>query len=422
MRQNHNHLIGRTSAPAFNSSDIDAVATTNDVVATTNVGTGTYAVQSPVADFHLAGTPSQEGGTSIAATNSESIRGANRKRLPFDVATSRIIEHGKGLGSERFPLSRLRVEGDRVIAADREFRLDAEGVRRLCGHFRAPTDYLERLSPKLRDDLLAFHLCSMGQGRGRLNDGSSRIIHRDGVFIDLGRADLHTLGAGEVLHAVRDGFGNEAATFEVQGLDIQDEAFRLDIVSPSVSAEVRRGDVIEAGVRVEHAYTGERATTIMAFVVRLVCSNGMVHRECVGSRRTARTRRLDANRDDAGILQVEQVRRLTAEIRQELEPKLAAIRRLAEERADRGQLEQFLRQARMHSRGLVDQLRHSWAAEGDEQTAFGLFNALTHLATHGTELSARQRGMLARLAGIYANRSSHLCAHCFSILNSPSRN
>ena len=279
-----------------------------------------------------------------------------------------------------------------------------------------------RLSPKLRDDLFAFHLRSMGQGRGRLNDGSSRIIHRDGVFIDLGRTDLHTLGGGEVLHAVRDGFGSDAATFEVQELEIRDEAFRLDIVSPSVFAEVRPGDVIEAGVRVEHAYTGERATTVMAFVVRLVCSNGMVHRECVASRRTARTRRLDANREDAGILQVGQIRRMTEEIRKELEPKLVAIGRLAEERADRSQLEQFLRQARMHSRGLVDQLRRAWAAEGDEQTAFGLFNALTRLATHGTELSARQRAMLARLAGIYANRSAHLCPHCFSILNSPSTN
>ena len=71
---------------------------------------------------------------------------------------------------------------------------------------------------------------------------------------------------------------------EVQNLEIEDEAFRLDIVSPSVSREVRRGDVIQAGVRVEHAYTGERATTVMAFVVRLVCANGMVRRECVGSR------------------------------------------------------------------------------------------------------------------------------------------
>ena len=159
---------------------------------------------------------------------------------------------------------------------------------------------------------------------------------------------------------MRDGFGSDAATFEVQELEIQDEAFRLDIVSPSVAAEVRRGDVIEAGVQRRARLHGGTRDDRHGFRRSLVCSNGMVHRECLGSRRTARTRRLDADREDAGIVQTEQVRRMTAEIRQALEPKLAAIGRLAEERADTGQLGQFLRQARMHSRGLVDQLRQSW--------------------------------------------------------------
>jgi hypothetical protein len=384
------------------------------------VETGEFAASGDILSVSMRGpgrgTTGRGHAASPAGTGLDTIRGANSSRLRFDDAAARIIDHGGGLRSERVPLSRMRVEGDRLITEDREFQLTTESFRRLCGHFRAPADYLASVSPRLRDELLMFHLRSMGHGQDRLHDGNSRIIHRDGLLVDLGRADLHTLGARDVLYAVRDGLGDDSSTFEVHGLEIQEEAFRLDVVSPAVSVEVRRGDIIEAGVRVEHAYTGERATTVMAFVVRLLCTNGMVHRECVGSRRTARTRRLDANREDAGMLQVEQVRRLTTEVRQELEPKLAAIRRLADERADIHQLEQFLRQARMHSRGLVDRLRQSWVAEGDEQTAFGLFNALTRLATHGAGVSARQRGMLARLAGIYAHRHVHLCPHCFSIL------
>ena len=154
----------------------------------------------------------------------------------------------------------------------------------------------------------------------------------------------------------------------------------------------------------------------MEFVVRLVCSNGMIHRECLGSRRTARTRRLDANRSDAEPLQLEQVRRLVTTTRQRLGEKLEAIGRPAQERADEHQLEQFLRRARMHSRRMMDQIRRSWASEGGEQTAFGLFNALTRVATHATDLSGHQRTALARLAGIYANRHVHLCPNCFSIL------
>lgn len=343
--------------------------------------------------------------------------GANRSRMSFDLVATRIADHGRGLTSERFPMSRLRIEGGRIIAGERELRLEGEGFHRLCGYLGAPSDYLEkRLSPELRDDLLGFHLRSGSAARVGLNDGNSRILSRDGVFVALNRADLHTLGGDAVLLAVRDGFEHDAPTMEVQNLHIEDEAFQLDIVSPSVSSEVRRGDVIQAGVRVEHAYTGERATSVMAFVVRLVCANGMVRRECVGSRETARTRRLDAARQDAEPLQLEQVRRLVVKTRQGLAEQLDGIRRLAQERADEHQLEQFLRRARMHSSRVMDQVRQSWAVEGNERTGFGLFNALTRVATHGTELSGRQRSLLARLAGIYANRHVHLCPQCFSIL------
>jgi hypothetical protein len=348
------------------------------------------------------------------------IGAANRPRIPFDQAAISITEHGRGLASARFPMSRLRVEGGRIIAGESELRLDVEGIRRLCGHLGAPADYVaERLEPELRDRVLGFHLRSGGARRGGLNDRNSRILSRGGAFVDLGRSDLHTLGGETVLQAVRDGFEGDAGTMEVQDLRIEDEAFRLDIVSPSVSREVRPGDVIQAGVHVEHSYTGERATTVFAFFIRLMCLNGNVYRECVGSRKTARTRRLDAGRPDAEALQVDKVRRLVVETRQGLAEKLEAIRRLTQERADERQLAQFLRQARMHSRGMVEQLRQSWASEGDEQTAFGLFNALTRLATHGTGLSSRQRAMLSRLAGIYANRSVHLCPHCFSVLAQP---
>ena len=356
----------------------------------------------------------------IPAADSTRIRGANRERIPYEAAASRIIDHAKGLRSQRVPLSGVKVADGRVKTKDSEFRLDDAGFRRLANQLHAPVDYLARLTPRLRDGLLNHHLREMGQSERGLKDASSRIVHRDGLFINLGRTDLHTLGAHEVLNAVRDGFGGDAETFEAMVPDIRDEAFSLDLVSPRISAEVRRGDVIQAGVRIEHAHTGERATTIMAFVMRVVCTNGMIQRECVGSRETTRTRRLNADRGDAAILQTDQVRRLTEEVKKGLGTKLEAIRKLADQRADEAQLAKFLGQARMHSRAIMDQVREAWAVEENERTAFGLFNALTRLATHGTSLSDRQRGMLARLAGIYANRDTHVCPKCFSALNSPS--
>ena len=368
-----------------------------------------------LASGHLASPP-------IPTTNSLPIRSTNSPRMAFDDAARQIINHGKDLGSERIPLSQIRVVGDRLIARDHELRLDSEGLQRLCRHFSAPAEYLDRLPARLRDSLLAHHLAAMGDGEGRLNDRSSRIVYRNGTFIDVIRADLHTLGSHEVLNAVRDGFGSDSDTFEVQRLEIGHEAFRLDVVSPRVSTEVRRGDVIEAGISLEHSYVGERATTVMAFMTRLVCTNGTVHRECVGSRQTTRTRRLNADRADAGMLQIEQITRMTRDVREKLGSTLDSIRKLADKKAELREMEQFLRQARMHSGGLVSRLRDAWVTEGSERTAFGLFNALTRLATHDTGLSVRQRAILARLAGIYANSSTHICPHCFSVRNLPSPN
>jgi hypothetical protein len=257
------------------------------------------------------------------------IRGANRPRIPFDTAAARVSDHGRGLTSERFPMSRLRLEGGRMIAGDRELRLEGEGLRRLCGNLGAPVDYVAgRLSPEVRDHVLEFHLESGASARGGLSDANSRILSRDGAFVALSRSDLRTLEGDTVLQAVRDGFEDDAQVLEVQNLHIEDEAFQLDILSPSVLNEVRPGDVIQGGIHVEHSCAGLRATTVMAFVDRLVCSNGMVHRECLGSRRTERTRRLDANRHDAEPLQIEQIKSLVVTTRRGLAEKLERIQRL----------------------------------------------------------------------------------------------
>ena len=355
--------------------------------------------------------------------NNRRIPALNKPRLTYQEAAGRVIEHGKGLGSERFPLSGLRVADNLIFAGGRTLVLDRQGLRRLCNHVHAPADYVEALPPKLRDPLLSHHLRNLGGGR--LNDSNSHIIYRDGTFVNLGRADLQRLQPREVLDAVRDGFGTAAASFQAAEPEIRDEAFRLDLVSLDIAAEVLKGDIVRAGLRVEYSYIDEHATTIQAYVERLICLNGMIQRECLGSRKTPRTRRLNADKEDAASQQIEQIRRMAQDVQKTLGLKLDAIRKLAGERAELGQIKKFLRQARMHSASLERQLEHAWEEEGKEETAFGFFNALTRLATHGSRrdalrpkespLSDRQRTMLSRLAGIYATRSQHICPRCFSM-------
>ena len=347
-----------------------------------------------------------------------------KNRIPYETARHRIVIHSSGLQDVKAPFSELRVHGDLLTFKDEEFRLDAEGLEKLAGHFHAPAPYLNKLSPEIRDAALNYHL------KTTTSRGGNRIFHRNGRFVGFGRSDLRKLEAHEVLDAVREGFDSDAHDFEALKPELDNDAFSLNLVSPRIAVQVRVGDDVQAGVRIEHSLTGDRATVVYGFVERLVCSNGMISRQCVGKQR--RTRRLNADREDAGTLQYDQIVRLAIEVRKELAPKLDAIKKLTDERADEAQLRRFLSQARMNSEAMLRQLQAAWEEEGNELTAFGLFNALTRLATHGTSpryredhpreaiLSHRQRAALSRLAGIYAGHSVHLCPQCFSVLNGPS--
>src|ERR1043166_7440645 len=156
------------------------------------------------------------------------------------------------------------------------------------------------------------------------------------------------------------------------------------------------------------------ATTVPTYVLRLVCENGMMHRDCVDHKRSPRTRRLNKNQGNARELQLNQIRRLAADAWRQVPEKLAAIRRLAEERVDAtAVIDNFVRRSRLYSRSVIELLRRAWQIEGGEPTAFGVLNALTRVATHSTDLSYRQRRMLAQLSGVFATRHTHICPRCF---------
>ena len=363
-----------------------------------------------------------------SGTQNALIRAANSPTR-FGDAIERVRDHEVGLRFDPIPSAEVRVEGDRLFAGDRELRLGKEGLARLCRSVKAPDAYLSRLGPKMRSRLLQYHL-----RRGDFR-GDARIASRGGVFLDLQRADLYTLTGSDVLDALRSGIPGAADALQVQSLQLAGETLILDLVSLDVAEDVRPGDAIRGGIHLEHSLLGDRATTVMAYVLRLVCSNGLVHRECIGangpSRSTRRTRRLTGDRSDARGMQMGQIRTLVAAAWGSLGGKLAAIRKLKEESLqtpDRVEkvFAQFLRNARMYSANLMTLLLWAWGEErgGDrELTRFGVLNALTWLATHARtepglpgELTERQAAMLSRLAGVFANQSVHICPSCFRIV------
>jgi hypothetical protein len=127
-------------------------------------------------------------------------------------------------------------------------------------------------------------------------------------------------------------------------------------------------------------------------------------------------------------LQLDQIRRLTAQTWDKLEPQLSELSSTAERPADAKQLlATFLHRARISTRTsnrehgdpdatVMDRLLRAWRREGSENTYFGAVNALTDVGTHDPHLSARQRRALSMLGGLLAFSASHLCPRCFSVL------
>jgi hypothetical protein len=306
------------------------------------------------------------------------------------------------------PIEDLRFESaNMIIARGTQLQLTADGLSRIYKNFGAPPAYLNRLDERLRASLLQYHL-----EHGGLGDFVTILSYHD-QFLSFGQPSLLRLSGEEVMSAVADGIGHEAALVSVQNFRHTPESFQVDILGDGVRAEVAPDDILQAGLRVTHSVIGEHATWIESFVLRLICSNGLTHRDCV-SRRAARTRRLPVQHPGARELQRAQVRRLAANAWAALGEKLHALGELQGERIEFEQLYlRWLGQARLSARTLMPLLRQAWQAEGGQPTAYAALNALTRVATHHPGLTLRQRRTLAALAGVLAFRRLHLCPAAF---------
>jgi hypothetical protein len=429
-------MMTTSTNTALLTKEQNALAGANDdqahVIVTGNGDAGLNAIQAPLM-FEVANHPGggneplaidpvnnevEDIGGGIPESWSIPIVRANKVRT-LDEVIQEIASQEAGVRRERFPASHLRFEADQVIAGEKEFHLGGEGIRRVCKAVAAPAEYVASLKPELRARIFQAHLEEGRFADSKLTDKTSCIVIRKGAFLDIGRADLFALDNAAVLQATRDGIGSHAPAVDVQNFHLDDESFVIDLVSPQVAEEVRPGDVLRGGVHVTHSQFDGQATQVMAYVVRLVCSNGLVQRQCLGEKRrsTPRTRRLAADRPEAKEMQMSQIHKLVADTWSGLQEKLRAIRVLRDKKVEiRTNLERFLRQAHLFSRSLMDRLLVAWETEGSESSAFGALNALTRVATHAEEMPAWQRRRLARLAGVYANQDVHLCPHCFSIL------
>ncbi len=309
------------------------------------------------------------------------------------------------------PAKEVTITGEGAILGANRVPLAEGTLDRVLREVGAPVEYFKVKQPQLRIRALAGHI-----ERGDLGSSIGAVV-RDGKIETIFRADLTRLTNEDVLTAVSEGIGEPGAELSVAKVVNTPDRLDVELVTPQQQIEVRHGDVVYGGLHIEHYPYGQKATVIQTFLQRLVCTNGMTRRECASSEGVTRTRRLPTSQANARDLQMQQVRTLASRNWAALEPQLEALKSTAEEPVHvEPVLRNWLRQARL-SDGLMESLLRAWAAEGSEETAFGLINAVTRVATHHRhEITERERRLLSALGGIMSFARRHVCPRCFSVL------
>ena len=323
-----------------------------------------------------------------------------------------IADHDATINRQCIPLAELRFDRDVILAGEKRLGLTLGGIKHLCRHIGAPYQYVSAPDRDVRAMLLAYHFT-----RGDFGRSCVALISKGDEFLALDQPDLLTLPGADVLEAATD--GHDPDTLAVHDVQFFGESLQLDLLYRRLDIEVLSGDVLQAGLRISHSLVGDHATLIESFVLRLLCSNGLTHRDCV-SRHGARTRRLSVHVPRARELQRDQIRRLSAEAWTTLARKLDSLKHLQDERVEfEGLLSRWLERARLLAARFMPLLRGAWQLEGSQPTVYGAVNALSRVATHAPEITLRQRRVLSGLAGLLAFRRMHLCPRCFAMLSGP---
>jgi hypothetical protein len=359
---------------------------------------------------------------------------ADRNTLSETVAAIRAAD--ESLRRQLVPARNLRFRNGQLVVGERSFAVDDEHFRNLCEAAAAPAGYLRYLGEPYTSYLLSRqfargdHLTQLAKqrllGRTRRHKDEVCVVSRDGKFVGFGRPDLQTLRAADVLHAVTNAtkrvFHDNFDNFILKRSSMDADGFSIDLVIPASRAEIRVGDVINGGFHVSHSFIASHATRIDTYIHRLVCSNGAVKRECLSteSGRAARIRRRTTNSLDAVDNSLKGIEEYALRLANRLHASLAAIPELCTQRVTnvRQFVERQLQQVpRLHSKRLVDRIVDAFSRE-PEDTAYGVFNAMTWVATHTPSSGLRPtvRDGLTRLSGILGTRAHHICPHCFRMV------
>jgi hypothetical protein len=295
---------------------------------------------------------------------------------------------------------------------DTTYRVSGTAFDQVCRRAGAPASYLRTLDHDLRPALLNRHLEKEELSFGR----RCKVLVKDQKeIVRFSDSDgLATLSGVDAFDSVIDGIGSDQP-LAVHKLECGDDGYRLTLLGVEKQTEVVVGDAIQAGLVLDHSISGDHATTVETFILRLKCTNGLLYRECV-EKRAARTRRRSEEDPQAHYLLKHQLHQFANMVWSRLEEKLAEMHSLPKIRTNvPSLLENAFRQSRLplsvHRLALA-----AWQEQGEEDNLWAAINAITWLATHEPQIEDRIRTVLMSVAGIVAMSRLHVCPSCNRVL------
>jgi len=170
-------------------------------------------------------------------------------------------------GAELFSLTRPLDSGMREVEP---FNMSGLFHRQLGSSLGIPAKYYDKMRSDYPDLLVQNVNGWFGRQPNkhtvRTLDGTARAFLSDRYRridnYDIAKASLPVIG--------------EMTDARVESCEVTENRMYLKVVNPRLTAEVTKGDVVQAGIIISNSEVGLGSVTVMPLVFRLVCLNGMV--------------------------------------------------------------------------------------------------------------------------------------------------
>jgi hypothetical protein len=295
----------------------------------------------------------------------------------------------------RFDDAWLTVDGEQYFVTETARRMLADGLR-------MPATFVLELPSQMQASLFNFVI----------NHTVARVPNKSPIFVRLAvRGDMVIAAAmnpsstmylssalTKVLGMIEEETGMEPT---VHYWHWSPQMAEIQLILPQVSSEPRPGDIIAGGILVRVSPIGLRVPSVESFLLRLVCSNGMIVPE-----RLCKTNG-HCRRNGSDFLQS------AKRAWQTLSKVMRRLPYLAQEWVDvEAEITTVARDLRLPvalRRALIDALEHDEI--GNHGTLLDVVNAVSWVATHHDRLNDVVRRRLMTAAGLLL-QGEHRCPTC----------